>query len=418
MRRSILLFFISGCVCLQCFWNSCPFKHFSSKTPYNLIRGDFRDSVVKIKGCKPTNIWTIIRHGKRSPGRRFGKYMKETVTIKDFISKENSTLCAQDVDNLKNWQADSELFGKPSSLTKEGYLEFYGIAKRLREAYPELFNNTEDDAKYFLQSAIGHWVEDGVEGFIEGLSNDNQLRIKPAPALDKVAAPFRKCANYSRLVRWGPTVYDEHDTYRLSKEYQKAKKRIEMRVGMSLTYDNVSALYDLCRYTWSGIEMKPSPWCALLSPKDFEVMEYLGDLRHYYRNGYGNIYNIIMGEYVMADLYKQFKLATEEGGNTLTAYFTHATVLDMTWSALGLYKDTKPITGAAGIHKRKWRTTYLSAFAANLLAVLYKCDNDFKVVFYRNEEPIKTMCHHGVCSWSDFENKFKPFLNTTIEELC
>lgn len=34
-----------------CYWNSgCPYKYFSDKTPYNNVRGDIRDTVVKLKG--------------------------------------------------------------------------------------------------------------------------------------------------------------------------------------------------------------------------------------------------------------------------------------------------------------------------------------------------------------------------------
>lgn len=34
-----------------CFWDSgCPYKYFASETPYNVVRGDIRDSIIKIKG--------------------------------------------------------------------------------------------------------------------------------------------------------------------------------------------------------------------------------------------------------------------------------------------------------------------------------------------------------------------------------
>lgn len=34
-----------------CYWNTgCPYKYFGAKTPYNFVRGDIRDSLVKITG--------------------------------------------------------------------------------------------------------------------------------------------------------------------------------------------------------------------------------------------------------------------------------------------------------------------------------------------------------------------------------
>lgn len=48
-----LLFLFSSEVASDnyCYWNSgCPYKYFSSKTPYDTVRGDIRDSIIKLKG--------------------------------------------------------------------------------------------------------------------------------------------------------------------------------------------------------------------------------------------------------------------------------------------------------------------------------------------------------------------------------
>lgn len=45
------LCFISHVTSKNCFWNSeNHYKQFSSKTPYNNVRGDIRDSLVKPEG--------------------------------------------------------------------------------------------------------------------------------------------------------------------------------------------------------------------------------------------------------------------------------------------------------------------------------------------------------------------------------
>lgn len=34
-----------------CYWNTgCPYKYLSTETPYNSVRGDIRDSIVKLTG--------------------------------------------------------------------------------------------------------------------------------------------------------------------------------------------------------------------------------------------------------------------------------------------------------------------------------------------------------------------------------
>lgn len=45
-----------------------------------------------------------------------------------------------------------------------------------------------------------------------------------------------------------------------------------------------------------------------------------------------------------------------------------------------------------------------------------KGDNDdFNVVVYLNEEPLRTICKEGVCTWNEFEQKLSPFLKTNTD---
>lgn len=134
----------------------------------------------------------------------------------------------------------------------------------------------------------------------------------------------------------------------------------------------MTALYDLCRYTWSEIGNKPSPWCALFTSEDLQVLEYLEDLKHYYRSGYGTPMNKIFGHIPLKDLLKGFQEAKAGTGKKITAYFSHGTAVDMTITALGIFKDEKPLTGAKRNRNRKWRSSKLSSFSANIMAVLSK----------------------------------------------
>lgn len=149
----------------------------------------------------------------------------------------------------------------------------------------------------------------------------------------------------------------------------QVRERIQKRTGIQyvLTDKNVTALYDLCRYSW--VDYKGSPWCALFNEEDLAVMEYIGDLRHFYRNGYGTPVNQIFGQITMADLYETF-VNTNISHRKLTAYFTHATAMDMAYSALGWFKDDVPLTSAYRDPNRKWRSSTTGALGGNLIAVL------------------------------------------------
>ncbi|XP_075971142.1 multiple inositol polyphosphate phosphatase 1-like [Anticarsia gemmatalis] len=407
----------------DCYWNSnCKYTWFSSKTPYENVRGDIRDSVVKTTNCEAISIWSYLRHGKRNPGGRFAKQMKAVLEFKQYILNNyetgNHTMCAQDIENLRKWQPSKSVMNEPNELNDEGYLEMVGIASRLRETFPDLLSDLHE-GEYLFHPAFGNRMLDSAKAFIEGLQYRGLTIEKVINGYDDMA-PHATCGVYQRDVRLNPNVFDEVTKYEKTSDYLDTKYNIESKLGDRTTNDDIVALYDLCRYLWDGINKIASPWCALFTTKDLEVLEYTGDLMHYYRNGYGTKYSKAFGEIILADMLRNFESTKRHKGKKIISYFAHATSIDTILVALNLFKDANHLTGAYRNSDRKWRTTKLSTFGANLIAVLNKCKvtndvQDYHVAFYLNEEPLLELCNQGVCSWQEFEYKFEPFLNTTSD---
>ncbi|CAG5040355.1 unnamed protein product [Parnassius apollo] len=408
----------------NCYWSeNCHYKFFSSKTPYQFVRGDIRDSIVKIKGCDVISVWSLVRHGKRNPGIDFAQNMLDATTMKYAVklNHENGkgSMCAQDVENLNNWEADPNMFKNVHHIAAEGYQEMFGIGYRIRKAFKGLLTSL-DDRYYKLRSAYGAWIENGVKGFVEGFGNTSMIIEKSNPIYD-ITAPYEACSIYVKKVKNNEETYAEANKYQNTSEYLAVKNRIQQRTGINytLTNENITALYDLCRYTSSGINNVFSPWCAIFNKEDLQAVEYVGDLRHFYRNSYGNPINKMFGRIPLADLLESFNMAKNGKGKKLTVYFSHATMMDMVYSALGLFNDDIPLRSDFRNPERKWRSSKTACFAANLIATLNRCSNeestDYNVAFYMNEEPLISICNEGVCSWKEFEIKLKPFINTTMD---
>ncbi|RVE51148.1 hypothetical protein evm_004113 [Chilo suppressalis] len=424
--QSVFIFFICLPVVivnsLFCFWNSgCPYRHFSTKTPYNLVRGDIRDSVIKVKGCTAVSIWSLYRHGKRYPNKHSAHLMENAVAIRNHIadSFENGkcSLCAQDVDNVINWKVDHRLFKGITELTDEGYREMYSIANRLKATFPDLLTNLKENEFTFRPTADDR-MEESAQAFVDGIGE--RLSIEQLKVNDSIT-PYTSCGKYGSEVKDNPKTFEESSKYQKSSEYLAMKDRIQRRAGLDikLTDDNVTALYDLCRYTWSGIDSIASPWCTVFTSEDLQVLEYVEDLNQYYKSGYGSPMNELLGHIILADLLKSFQQVKNGNGKRITAYFSESTTIDMTLSALGLFKDKDVLRGSQRNRDRKWRSFKQSSFSANIMAVLSRCylngNEDYTVVFYLNEEPIKSICLEGICPWKEFEDKFKPFLDTNID---
>ncbi|XP_073951525.1 multiple inositol polyphosphate phosphatase 1-like isoform X2 [Choristoneura fumiferana] len=376
-----------------CYWNTaCSYRYFSSVTPYSAVRGDIRDSVINIKECEPVSIWGLFRHGRTHPAAKRAGKMKEAISIRDLVvssyEKGRCSLCAQDIDNLRDWPVNYDLFEKTNALQDEGYQDMFGIGYRLKTVFPQFLDKLEHES-YLFKPSDHHWSKESAEAFVKGLGSQNLV-------IDN-----QKILN-------GPDFI-----------FNDANDRIQRRLGIdySLTDDNITALYDLCRYSWSGLHNKASPWCALFTTEDLKVLEYIEDLVHYYKNGYGRKNASQFGHKPLQDLLQKFQRAKEGKGNIITAYFILAETLEATFTALGWFKDSQPLTAVQKGRDRFWRTSKFSAFSSNLFMVLNRCTNkdvtDYHVMFYMNEEPLRSVCEGGICSWGEFERILSPFLNST-----
>lgn len=72
----------------------------------------------------------------------------------------------------------------------------------------------------------------------------------------------------------------------------------------------------------------------------------------------------------MKDLYENFEAVVNGNGKNVVSYFTHDTMLEMVFCAMGIFKDDYIIEGATRNINRLWRTSFISSFSVNFIAVL------------------------------------------------
>ena len=99
---------------------------------------------------------------------------------KDFIVASyeigNSSLCAQDYQNLKNWVADTDMLYKPDMIASEGYEEFLRFGRRIKDTFPELLKDLQEKDYLFIPM-FGDRMVDSSKAFVEGL-NDSNLAVQ------------------------------------------------------------------------------------------------------------------------------------------------------------------------------------------------------------------------------------------------
>lgn len=96
-------------------------------------------------------------------------------------------------------------------------------------------------------------------------------------------------------------------------------------------------------------------------------------------------------------------------------YFGHSSNVFSAIVRLGFARDGAPLLSSnfREMRDRQWKTSYLSPFASNVMAVLYECDGAKKVTFFVNEVPA-TIERYGctLCPWELIDNMFDPIVSS------
>ncbi|CAG9125760.1 unnamed protein product [Plutella xylostella] len=424
-RSLLVLLLVSFVSCESgCYFNrQCAYPLYSSKTPYDTVRGDVRDHP-KLEGCSAVSVWSLHRHGNRNPGSGVVESTRLVALMKDDIiaawEAGRGELCAQDIDLFRAFQWNSTIEASPSFLTGTGYDELLHLGQRIRQRHPELVEGNLTDAVYFRVTNEQRTVASAM-AYRHGLLGEESDAVIDGPwDPDMVIRPYAFCERYTKEVRGeAAPVNAQIDAFQNSAPYAAVVSAVQKRLGLtrSLTADEVYHFYELCRFDRSWQPALRSPWCAAFSDEDLVVLEYRDDIRHYYRNGYASWLNPRLGRPVIKDLLDTFTAAADGAPRRVTAYFSHDTMLQMAFAALGLYKDEFTLVGDSMVPERQYRTSYIAAFSTNILAVLHRCgDSDnqtHRVQMFINEKETP-LCPAGGCSWDQFLDHFQQFRDADL----
>lgn len=216
---------------------------------------------------------------------------------------------------------------------------------------------------------------------------------------------------------------------------------IDCRFGFdgTLHFDDVNNIFNLCRYEQAWNITAGSVWCSvsmqlffkllfdlphklklmslqLLSPSHVQMLEYHQDLSYYYKSSYGSEINKNIQCKTVKDMLERFE---NEKLPEVTVYFTHSAAVQLFLTALGALKDDRAPTATnySEMSSRKWKTSVISPFAANVVVVKYKCPNASKVKFFLNERVLRMdgCSTDGICDWSNIRSKYSHFKDAQCE---
>ena len=398
-----------------------------SKSPYR--QPPDQELPLPPPGCAAVMVAGVLRHGSRNPGKKDVRAFDRLEA--KFKDAQRHALAPEVREWLPGWRnpyttADSHL------LVAAGAAEHYGIARRLRERFPHLFSAYHSRRHHF-RSSCHERAARSAHAFAQALfpvgatgprsaADSTPLGWTPVhivtPDCLRVAAGLEMEPGadgqgdkggagweVDRLTRF----FDACPAYEAQKDARQAEKRaflkggevgevlrnVQQRLpGVELTNDDVAALYVLCGFEVSHFNTTTSV-CSLFEEEDMETLEYLEDLKHWYKKSYGMPLNAKMVCPLHHHLLHALRQrARGESDRAAALVFSHGETLLPLMTRLGLFADQDALTASLSLPqraRRNFRTGSIIPMAANLLFILFECEagsGRHVVLTLHNERPI------------------------------
>lgn len=413
-----------------------PYLYMATKTAYHFVHGG-KTRFQTVPNCQPVQIWMLAAHGTRCPTVDEIQEIVALTDLKEQILNNHETrgeghMCNRDLENLRRWQPNEYLTPQRAEvLTPQGVEDMRLLARRLQSNFPELLQpNVEyiTPANYKFRATE---ARDSMAAFMEGLFESRTAVLSEnTPINDTLLTAYKTCERWNQNVEHEQSLENtERNKFDAGPEFQNLLKNVSRRLGFlySLSTEKIDAIYDACRYEKAWTVTKLSPWCAVFSKQELRILEYREDLDYYYKAGYGREINAHLGCPLLHDMMQHFwDLANDQKSNEPTGifYFSDIISLQNLLTVMNINDDSTKLTSYnfKDMARRQWRTSMISSFAANLIAVFYKCNdsNDRnKVMFYLAEKPVRYEgCQVGLCDWEFLNRRFSKLASNCKLDVC
>ncbi|KAJ8359443.1 hypothetical protein SKAU_G00159680 [Synaphobranchus kaupii] len=380
-------------------------KYFGTKGRYEEANPHLLDDILYVNksnveppssDCKAVHITAILRHGTRFPSKKYIKYMKNIYSL--VLTKANgSESWLRDLQTQWNMWYNEEMDGR---IAQKGRDDLSHLAVRLATSFPTLLSEENLRNNHFqIITSSKHRCVDSIKAFEEGLANlwkNEDLEFNHGEN-DELMRFFDQCRRFIQNVANNSTALTEMDLFRSKPEMRRVQEKVADRLQVpysNITTDLVEAAFLLCAYDFA-IKTENSPWCRLFDEEDAQVLEYLNDLKQFWKRGYGHDINRKSSCSLFHDLFNRLdRVANASRFGQVTEAVTiqmgHAETLLPLLTLLGFFKDELPLNSSnyASQRDRMFRTSRIIPYAANLVLVLYDCTEGLRLQALLNEKPL------------------------------
>ncbi|NXW00526.1 MINP1 phosphatase, partial [Fregetta grallaria] len=382
--------------------------------------------------CAPLQLRALLRHGTRYPTagqiRRLSE-LHARLLRRPAASEAAACPVAADLAAWQMWY-DESLDGQ---LAPQGRRDMEHLARRLAARFPALFAARR---RLVLASSSKHRCRQSGAAFRRGLGPSLGGDEVEVEVNDSLMRFFDRCAKFVALVEENEAAMCQVNAFKEGPEMKKVLEKVASALCLpaeELNADLVQVAFLTCSYELA-IKNVTSPWCSLFSEEDAKVLEYLNDLKQYWKRGYGYDINSRSSCILFQDIFQHLDKAVEESKSSkpisspLIVQVGHAETLQPLLALMGFFKDDEPLKANNYVRQthRKFRTGRIVPYAANLVFVLYHCDQvktskeEYQVQMLLNEKLMSF--HHSnetISTYADLKDYYKDILeNCHFKEEC
>ncbi|KAK7305917.1 hypothetical protein VNO77_43830 [Canavalia gladiata] len=406
-------------------------QHLSTVSRYGAVKDIADNNFVPSnipEGCIPIHLNLVARHGTRSPTKKRIRELDNLSAHLEVLVREakEQNLPLERVPSwLNGWKSPWQGRLRGGELISKGEEELYDLGIRVREKFPNLFDEEYHPDIYPIKATQVPRASASAVAFGMGLFSGNGSLgpghnrafsvTSESRASDTLLRFFDCCHNYKE--------YRQRQEPAVDRLKEPIKNEITSalvgRHGLNFARQDISSLWFLCKQEASLLGITNQA-CSLFSPSEIELLEWTDDLEAFILKGYGNSLNYRMGMPLLEDVVQSMEQAikAKEERHAPGSFekarlrFAHAETVVPFSCLLGLFlegSEFKKIQKEQPLEfppkppqKRKWRGSTVAPFAGNNMLVLYSCPakstSKHFVQVLHNEHPVPL----PGCDGSDF----------------
>lgn len=278
---------------------------------------------------------------------------------------------------MKRWRFDQNLTADfENYLTVQGWNDLKYMAIDYQRTFQHLIESKYTREKFRFGFTDTQRTEASYKAFVEGLFGpgaDGIINARAETNQSVLLRPYEVCPEFEKQEEKAKDKDSEYVKFQSSSLFKKMSEDMSVRLGYKYTLNpkQIDTMWDMCRFDQAWYLQDASPWCAAFTPEHVNILEYLEDLKYYYKAGYGSDLNSNLMCAAVKDMVRTIQ---SEDNPKVVAYFSHASAIQLFLTAIGYGKDNDALRADnyPQMKYRKFRSSVLSPFASNIAVVKYE----------------------------------------------